>query len=69
MKLKDFKLKITENGIEIEQGTDIPTKKQDLDYERYDNLRSLGWEDNEIIKMIERSKERGMMSDGGYICI
>jgi len=69
MKLKDFKLKITEEGVELERGTEIPQERSEIDYEKYDKLRSLGWSDDEIVKMLEHSKEKGMMSDSGYICI
>ena len=70
MKIKDFKLKINSDGaIEIESGTNLPTEKADLDYERYDKLRSLGWSDQDIIKMLKNSKERGRMSEGGYAYI
>lgn len=73
MDIKSFKLKVTSDGIEIDNNISMPNnkynKRQDLDYEKYDNLRSLGWSDEEIIKMLERSKERGRTSDSGLVYI
>lgn len=74
MKIQNINLQITSNEegekeIKVEKNTELPIKTSEMNYEKYDYLRSLGWNDSEIKKMIENKKTNARLSDSGYVCI